>query len=1130
MAYGIWRLSLWGIATLLLVLPAGCADGEKGLDTIDSVSCEDRDGDGFGVGCFDADGTMLADCDDTDPDVHEAAQGYIDADQDGIGGAEVIEICAGRPLAGESETTGDCDDRDASAFTEVTGYRDRDGDGYTSGTPVVQCTDGSLPAGLFASASASPDCDDDDDAIHPGATEILGDLLDNDCRNGDLFPTDSDGIFVSTAGDDGNPGTRAAPVRTLTTGMVKLAATGKTGLFVAGGTYPEAITPGQNGVPILTLTIYGGYSNDFTTRDVSGTPTIIKPTVGTEQPVNITSAVNLTLIGLDLMQTPASGTQFYVYSSGNLRLYSVNIKGYPELRDGAKYGIYLNGGTLFMSRSTVSGIFAITNTVFGVRSNAARVEIERSTFRDNGHELGGGLYQIYHNANGSDAEMVQQGLILDRVTIEAGRSSGQWVYGIMAFARRVTITNSNIYGYDYSGSGGFGAYLQDDGSCNTCDGRVDIRNSTFVGAGAHRGTTGLGKGLNLYYFQNVVLQGNTFIGGLSGGGTAYGVYAESNRYVTATANAFVGGRKIAGAAQGLYTANTDGRLDIYNNSFDVGSLTSTGYGLQIRKGVALVNVTHNTVTLGEWPDIENDTDWTAYGIRVQEIAPSSPGITVANNSISGIDAWQAFGSSYSANYYGIYLDGNQTTLDVRENSIELGVSGDSTAIYSTAHGTSPGRIADNNIRSSGGDEVYGIHSAEDEYVTISGNRITHDGSSDDLYGIAIDGGGNQTVLGNTILIKGGEDVFGYGLVERDADRTTLFRSNTIQIGNNYEAAGVETNCGYARFETNTILLGKATGEQVYGAYHSCGDATYRGNRIQVDGTTGASNTYGFYIDGGPTLIDNQISAGSVQNSAADSYGVYALLENDPDNLWFEGNDIDGGETENGTSYGVFIAFAPAVSTVLLNNRIAGGHSQSGRTFGVYVNSADGSDLVMINNFIHGGRAGLDGFDGKTWGVFFGEYDINAYLGANSIYGGDGNLDSSSEGAVGLYFQGSDYGFVVTNNIIHAGSNPSGSPIAVVDNSQEAGTMGSTNFYDNLLFGAETYHLYRADGSGVLIDSIATINACGWDACGNASGNIEGDPQYLNPTALDLHINVGSVAINAGGDIDTTPLGISVPQA
>ena len=1125
MANKISNLSFLVMAAMLLMVPAGCKEGSKTIaEALETGQCTDRDGDGFGKNCVDPDGNLAPDCDDADPNVHTIAQGYIDEDQDGIGGREPVAICAGRPLTGESEITGDCDDRNADAFTEVTGYLDQDGDGYTAGTPVVQCTDGSLPGGLLASASASADCDDDDNAIHPGATEVLGDLLDNDCSGGDLFPTDSDGIFVSTAGSDSNPGTRAAPVKTLTTGMVKLAAAGKKNLFVAGGTYPESVTPGQNGVPILTLAIYGGYSNDFASRDVSGAPTIIKPTDGTDRPVDTTSAVNLTLVGLDLMQTPVNGTQYYAYSQGNLMLYSVNIRGYSDQRSGTKHGVYVNGGALFMSRSTVSGIFSIDSNVYGVYGRTAKVEIERSTFQNNGHELGSVVYQIYHNANGSDTEKVQQGLILDRVTIEPGRTFSSSVYGIRAYARRVTITNSTITGIDEPGGSGYAAYLADDANCNTCGGLVDIRDSSFTGADPNRGASGGARGLYLGYWQNVLLEDSTFVAGLSGGGTSYGVEAYYNRYVTATGNMFSAGKKIASSARGVYVYDTDGHLDFYNNTFDTGSLTGTGYGLDVNTGDALVEITHNTASLGTWANVNNDTSWSAYGIRIQNISSMSPGITIANNSIRGIDAWTGAGLPYSADYYGIDLSNNNTTTVTQGNGIVLGVSGESYGIYSSSQGTWTGTIAGNNIRTAGGSEIYGIYSDDDYDMTISGNRITHDGPEDYVYGIGVNGGGRQSVLGNTIVVEDGDGVYAYGLVEWGADNTTLFRNNTVQIGDAYRAEGIRTSCGYARFETNTITVGR-NGNYAYGVYHNCGNATFRGNDIEVDGTTNGSHTYGFYVrNGGPTLIDNEIVAGSIQNASASSFGLYVDVNDD---FWVEGNTIDGGQSENGSSYGVYLYSEDGDDSVFVNNRIYGGESRSSHSYGFYVQNTNGGDLVLVNNFIHGGRSGFDGYSGRTWGVYFNDDNINVYLAANSIYGGDGNYSSSTQGAVGLRLVGSNYAFVATNNIVHAGTNALNEPLAVVDNSQTWGNMGTVDFYNNLLYGEGTSRLYY---DGTFISDIAQINACSGDACDNASGNISGNPQYLNPTALDLHIQANSIAVNAGGDIDTTPLGIGVPQA
>jgi len=157
----------------------------------DSCSEEDADGDGWT--------TEDGDCNDSNPDVHPGAEevcdgvdndcdGYIDdADGDGFKSAE----CGGW----------DCDDGDASVHPEATEtcdgvdddcdgtidnageqtwFRDADGDGYgdsDNAEVLVGCDlDGwSLDGG---------DCDDGDDAVHPGAEEVC-DGVDNDC-NGEV--------------------------------------------------------------------------------------------------------------------------------------------------------------------------------------------------------------------------------------------------------------------------------------------------------------------------------------------------------------------------------------------------------------------------------------------------------------------------------------------------------------------------------------------------------------------------------------------------------------------------------------------------------------------------------------------------------------------------------------------------------------------------------------------------------------------------------------------------------------------------------------------------------------------------------------------------------------------------------
>ncbi len=184
-------------------------------DTGSVLPAEDLDGDGH---------DSTRDCDDEDPAVHPGADevcngvdddcdGYVDADDpdieggetyhpdadgDGFGDAsETTDSC--EPISGYVTDSSDCDDGDAAVFPGAaelcngvdddcddvvdeddaedagTWYADADGDGYGDrGSGTVACE---APSGHVADSS---DCDDDDAAVNPAATELCNGV-DDDC-------------------------------------------------------------------------------------------------------------------------------------------------------------------------------------------------------------------------------------------------------------------------------------------------------------------------------------------------------------------------------------------------------------------------------------------------------------------------------------------------------------------------------------------------------------------------------------------------------------------------------------------------------------------------------------------------------------------------------------------------------------------------------------------------------------------------------------------------------------------------------------------------------------------------------------------------------------------------------------
>jgi hypothetical protein len=216
------RSPLWSaLAPAALVALFGCAADPKATE-------EDADKDGFGVSedCNDADPAVNPgavelcnelddDCDSTVDD-GVTTQAWPDADGDGFGViGRYVWACS--PPAGYAATNDDCDDTNASvnpAATEVCNgiddncdlisdadqssivYTDSDGDGYgdpTTGVESCFAEPGQVEDGT--------DCDDTDNTVNPGASEVCGDGDDDDC---DGYPDIAGAISAWYRDDDGD--------------------------------------------------------------------------------------------------------------------------------------------------------------------------------------------------------------------------------------------------------------------------------------------------------------------------------------------------------------------------------------------------------------------------------------------------------------------------------------------------------------------------------------------------------------------------------------------------------------------------------------------------------------------------------------------------------------------------------------------------------------------------------------------------------------------------------------------------------------------------------------------------------------------------------------------------------------
>ncbi len=156
---------------------------------------QDFDGDGFGnplvtsVNLYVPTGYVAdnTDCDDNNALIHAPVTYYADTDGDTYGDPNnSAPFCQLTAPSGYVTNTLDCDDSNAALPTNY--YPDVDGDTYgqTGGTPVFACA---VPSGYVGS---NTDCNDSNAAIHPGATELPDDAVDQNCDTQELCYQDTD--------------------------------------------------------------------------------------------------------------------------------------------------------------------------------------------------------------------------------------------------------------------------------------------------------------------------------------------------------------------------------------------------------------------------------------------------------------------------------------------------------------------------------------------------------------------------------------------------------------------------------------------------------------------------------------------------------------------------------------------------------------------------------------------------------------------------------------------------------------------------------------------------------------------------------------------------------------------------
>jgi len=173
-----------------------CGNGKDedcvGGDLVCPSNCVDQDGDGYGVGT-DCAGI---DCNDGDKNVHPGATEICGNGKDDdcmLGDEACPKQCLDKDYDGYGEGPDcdgpDCNDVDPAIHPyadEICGDSiDQDCQGGDLACPD-ECVDQDSDGYGVGATCPAVDCDDADKDVHPGATEVCGDGIDQDCANGDL--------------------------------------------------------------------------------------------------------------------------------------------------------------------------------------------------------------------------------------------------------------------------------------------------------------------------------------------------------------------------------------------------------------------------------------------------------------------------------------------------------------------------------------------------------------------------------------------------------------------------------------------------------------------------------------------------------------------------------------------------------------------------------------------------------------------------------------------------------------------------------------------------------------------------------------------------------------------------------
>lgn len=218
--------------------------------------CVDRDGDGYGIAGDNCPYEGF-DCDDTNPEINPGAQERCD---------DIDWDCDGDPHNGFDLTS----DPNHCGGCEISCHRENmEGVCHDNECGFGACDDKYYNLDGNWHTGCEYHCPDEDFSVDD-VPDDLGADTNCDGIDGDVERS----VFVSTRGDDENDGTQYSPVKSIQAAIALAQDLERDHVLIEQGNYVH--NDGSLHLPD-GISLFGGYKNDFSTRDVYSESTHIRP-------------------------------------------------------------------------------------------------------------------------------------------------------------------------------------------------------------------------------------------------------------------------------------------------------------------------------------------------------------------------------------------------------------------------------------------------------------------------------------------------------------------------------------------------------------------------------------------------------------------------------------------------------------------------------------------------------------------------------------------------------------------------------------------------------------------------------------------------------------------------------------